>query len=585
MFAKSSPRIAEVPISIFRISGLIILMIMACHWISAQVLLKNDKELLPLKEMQLIQFDIVGEPGDLLEAARHVASLYINDQPLDPSTKRQVNLFLVTEPQQFKELESSIDDNDQNIICFYASPPVAADWADGIIYIEDPDLTAVSAAIQGIFGGGYFYRRLSRSAGPYSFGSGLMTENLTRLSFPDLPEKHFYQPLRDTLESLIHEGLDSQAYPGAQLLVLHKGKVAVMESYGHHSYDKVHPVQNRDLYDMASITKVTTATPALMHLFDQKKIDLDKKLCQYFPVLCGSNKADISLREVLAHQGRLQPYIVYWQNTLRKNGRFRARTFKKRSSSRYPIKIVDGLFLHKKYKRKIDKAIVNSPLNEKPGYVYSGLTFLLFPELVKDLTGEPIDSFLYNYYYRPLGANRLTYRPQDRFPLDDIIPTEVDTVFRNQLVHGYVHDEAAAMLDGLSTNAGLFGNALDLGKLSQMLLNNGSYGGKQFLSPGTVQEFTRYQYAEQGNRRGLGFDKPPLEYKEGSSYVAKSASPLSYGHSGFTGTFFWIDPANQTVFILLTNRVHPTRANTKLYRMGLRPRMHQAIYDFLGSQP
>jgi CubicO group peptidase (beta-lactamase class C family) len=459
--------------------------------------------------------------------------------------------------------------------------PLAADWADAIIYLEDPDEALISRTIQAIFGGSYFYERLSRSAGPFTFGSGLMTTSQIRLSIPDLQRAHYYQPLRDTLEKLMQEGLDSMAYPGAQLLVLHDGEVAVRGSYGYHTYDKLRLVEDSDLYDMASITKVTTATPALMYLYEQDKIDLDKNLCYYFPVLCESNKANVPLREVLAHQGRLMPYIVYWQNTLRKNGKFKGRTFKKRTSGRYPIKITESLYLHKKYKRKIDKAIVDSPLNEEPGYVYSGLTFLLFPELIKELTGERIDSFLYRYYYDPLGASRLTYRPSDHFNLDEIIPTEVDTMFRHQLIHGYVHDEAAAMLDGLSTNAGLFANALDLGKLCQMLLNQGSYGGQRFLKEETIKEFTRYQFADQGNRRGLGFDKPPLEYRDGASYVARSASPDSYGHSGFTGTFFWSDPANKTVFILLTNRVYPTRANSKLYRMGLRPRMHQAIYDFL----
>ncbi|NND33398.1 MAG: beta-lactamase family protein [Saprospiraceae bacterium] len=528
--------------------------------------------------MEVIFF---GSQPAILDQAQWISSLYCEQLPFTTVTRSRLHVYFITNAHEVDTINPSRGENASHILCFVGTTPKDVEWSDAIIYLEDQDPTEISRTVQSVFGGSYFYERLSRSVGQFPFGSGLMTEEVTRLSVPDLQRSHYYQPLRDTMQKLIQEGLDSFAFPGAQLLVLHDGEIAVMSSYGFHTYEKARPVTNTDLYDMASITKVTTATPALMHLYDQKKIDLDKSLCTYFPVLCNSNKADVSLREVLAHQGRLQPYIVYWQNTLRKSGKYRSRTFKKRMSSRFPIKITEELFLHRKYKRKIDKAIVNSPLNENPGYIYSGLTFLLFPELVKELTGERIDSFLYKYFYHPLGAQRLTYRPNDHFAMNEIIPTEVDTVFRRQLVHGYVHDEAAAMLDGLSTNAGLFGNALDLGKLCQMLLNSGSYGGEQFISPETLQEFTRYQFPEQGNRRGLGFDKPLLEYKEGASYVARSASPESYGHSGFTGTFFWVDPQNKTVFILLTNRVYPTRANTKLYRMGLRPRLHQAIYDFL----
>ena len=148
-----------------------------------------------------------------------------------------------------------------------------------------------------------------------------------------------------------------------------------------------------------------------------------------------------------------------------------------------------------------------------------------------------------------------------------------------QLVHGNVHDEAAAMLNGISSNAGLFGNANDLAKLLQLYLNNGAYGGERFIEKTTLKEYTQCQFCEQGNRRGLGFDKPPLEYDEQKSYIAQSASKDSYGHSGFTGTFFWVDPAEALIVILLTNRVHPTRDNRKLYTLKIREQVHQAVYD------
>lgn len=546
-----------------------------------QVLLKNDGDLLPLAHLDQFHLEIYGRVDSLLFTARKYADYYKEEHVPDRlSTSMVVRLFIVHDRTEL-ERATSLAGDARSIVCFHGMTPEPSDWAEVIIYLEEGNTREVGDMIQGVFGGRSFNQRLWMRAGSYAPGSGLMTGAPDRLTFPAGEEAKYYAPLKDTLDKMMQLGLDSMAFPGAQLLVIHKGKVAVMEEYGCQSYAGCVPVQQTDLYDMASITKVTTATPALMYLYDQGRIDLDQDLCSYFPVLCNSNKGGVPLREALAHQGRLMPYIVYYQNTYRKNGKFKNRTFKNEWSPRFPILITDSLYLHKKYKKQIDRAIAKSPLNPEPGYVYSGLTFLMYPELVKRLTGERIDSFMYHHFYDRLGATRLTYRPLDRFALEEIIPTEVDTTFRHQLIHGYVHDEAAAMLDGLSCNAGLFANALDLGKFCQMLLNKGTYGGERYLSEKVVEEFTRVQYPDLDNRRGLGFDKPLLEYSEGASYVARSASPESYGHTGFTGTYFWVDPANEMIFVLFTNRVHPTRANGKLYRLGLRPRLHQAIYDFL----
>ncbi|MEO1259410.1 MAG: serine hydrolase, partial [Bacteroidota bacterium] len=304
----------------------------------------------------------------------------------------------------------------------------------------------------------------------------------------------------------------------------------------------------------------------------------------YFPKFKNSNKSNLVIREILAHQARLKPYIVYWANTLKKNGKFKARTFKMKKSEKFSIEITDELYLHKKYKRRIYKSIKKSPLEKSKGYKYSGLFFLLLPEIIQELTGENLENHLYKNIYQPIGANRLLYNPLNKFPKSKIIPTERDTFFRKKQVHGKVHDEAAAMLEGISCNAGLFGNAEDLFKLFQLYLNNGTYDGQQIIAEKAIKEFTRCQFCESGNRRGLGFDKPPVEYVEGGSYVAKDASPESFGHSGFTGTFVWADPNNNSILIFLSNRVYPTRDNRKLYSMNIRPRMHQAVYDFFENK-
>lgn len=389
-----------------------------------------------------------------------------------------------------------------------------------------------------------------------------------------------YSLLEKNIDAVIQEGLDSQAYPGAQLLIAKDGAIVLNKTYGHHTFEKINTVKKTDLYDLASITKVTTGLPVLMKLYGENKFDIDASLKQYFPKFKNSNKAELNIREILAHQAQLKPYIVYWAKTLKKNGKYKAHTFKNTKSKNYPICITDDLYLHKNYKNRIFKYIKKSPLQEKKEYKYSGLFFLLLPEIISDLAGENFEQYLYENIYKPIGAERLLYNPLNKFSLNEVIPTERDTFFRKIQVHGRVHDEAAAMLNGVSCNAGLFGNAESLFKLFQMYLNNGKYNDQQIIAEKAIEEFTRCQFCETNNRRGLGFDKPPIEYVEGASYVAKDASADSFGHSGFTGTFVWADPKKNTVLVFLSNRVCPTRDNRKLYSMDIRPRMHQVVYDF-----
>lgn len=389
--------------------------------------------------------------------------------------------------------------------------------------------------------------------------------------------------LTTSLDSMMQLGLDSTIFPGAQLLVMRRGIVAYDKCFGHHTYERKSEVLPSNLYDLASLTKTLAGTLALMKLYDDGLLDLDMPFSSFYPQFKNSNKANASLREILAHQARFQPYIVFWQKAKRKNGKYKWRTFKSKQSKRFPIKITDKLYLHRKYKKRIYKGIKDSELLPDSGYRYSGLAFLILPDLVRQLTGQSFENYLEKEVYRAIGSVGLGFNPLDKYSLTEIVPTENDTFFRHQLVHGTVHDENASMLGGVSANAGLFGNARDISKVLQMLLDGGTARGGQFLSSETIKEFTRCQYCDQDNRRGLGFDKPLIEYNPVQAYTAESACPSSYGHSGFTGTFYWVDPAEELIIVLLTNRVHPTRDNRKLYSMNFRPTLHQLLYDCLLS--
>lgn len=480
-----------------------------------------------------------------------------------------------------------------------------ADWpklqkAKAILTMSHTGLFQQSVAAQVIFGGLGTESKLPFPLAYFPQNTGYQTHGGMRFAFT-LPEMAGMngQLLKDSISAIVEEGIAAGAYPGAQVLVAKDGKVVYHETFGHHTYEQEQPVKKDDLYDFASVTKVTGPLPALMKLHSEGKFKLDAPLKEYIKIRSGSNKANLSFRQMLAHNARLRPYIPYWVGTLKSSarypwqkgwnvqavndGKFRGRTFRTDSTRNYNIRITDNLWLHRKYRKKMYKAIDRSPLLEKPGYVYSGLLFFLLPDMISELTETDYETYLKEQIYHPLGAYTLTYNPHHQFPLSRMIPTENDTFFRHQQVLGTVHDEGAAMMAGVSGNAGLFGTTIDLAKLMQMYMNYGSYGGRQFIKESTLKEFTRCQYCDEDNRRGLGFDKPPLEYPEGGSYMAESAGPLSFGHSGFTGTFTWADPEHGLLLVFMSNRVYPTRDRRGLYELGIRPRLHQVLYDSMLS--
>lgn len=412
--------------------------------------------------------------------------------------------------------------------------------------------------------------RINRSAGELVLGSpeevGVDGEILSR-----------------EISKIMTEAIDSMAFPGAQVLLAKGGIVFYKSSFGFHTYDSLRKVQDSDLYDLASVTKVTAATLALMKLYDEGLFDLDQTFGYYFPKIAKGDKAELRIREILAHQAGLKAWIPYWSESQRKNGKWRWNTVKTDSSRRFPTRLEGtGLFLHKDFKeKKIYKMIRKSEVSEDKTYLYSGLFFYLIPELVERLSGVEYEEYLNNNFYQPLYAETLGFNPTNRFSLNRIVPTENDTFFRQAQLQGVVHDEGAAMMLGVSGNAGLFSNSMDLAKVYQMLLNDGKYGTTQYLKAETVKEFTSVQFPENDNRRGLGFDKPLLEYNERISSVAKDASPESYGHTGYTGTLVWADPANDLLFIFLSNRVYPNRNNSKIYSLNVRPNIHNLVYELL----
>lgn len=390
--------------------------------------------------------------------------------------------------------------------------------------------------------------------------------------------------LYQKVDSLINLGIRAQAFPGAQVLVAYRGKTVFHKSFGYHTYDSLQPVRNTDLYDLASVTKISAALPALMKLVSEGKLDLDAPFSRYWkPWRHRKNKKDLTLREILAHQAGLTPYIVYL-NEVRTNRGLKRRFIRETPSRRFSHQAYEGLYVKDRFVNKIYRMANRSKVSEEKKYLYSGLTFLLFPRVVENLTGEAFESYLERNFYAPLGCDSLLFVPARRYPRAGIVPTEFDSLYRHELTRGWVHDENASLMGGISGNAGLFATAEDLGVLMQLYANYGELQGRRLLDSATVREFARVQYPENDNRRGLGFDKPLLNNPELSvaeAYPAPGASPESFGHSGFTGTFVWADPVNQLVYIFLSNRVYPSREHQQLYELGLRTRLQQVFYEAL----
>ncbi|MFN3951979.1 MAG: glycoside hydrolase family 3 N-terminal domain-containing protein [Thermaurantimonas sp.] len=409
-------------------------------------------------------------------------------------------------------------------------------------------------------------------------GYGIQTPEFPVLGFATPNLCGFNQQILSGIDKLALDGIAQGAYPGCQILVARDGKVSYYKAFGRHTYESSSvPVMLDHLYDLASVTKIAASVPAIMYLVQTGKINLDDRLGDHFPAARGTNKENLSIRDILTHRAGLQPWIPFYQSTLSK-GYFKPGVYASSKSYEYPYQVADSIYIHRQYKDTILRKILESGLQEYGKYKYSDLGYYLLKEVVESHLNEPLDAWLARMIYHPIGAERLLFNPLRKFSRSEIVPTELDHAFRLQLIHGYVHDQGAAMLGGVAGHAGLFGNAYDLAKLMQLYLFQGRYAQIEVFDSLVVNEFIRCQFCMEGNRRGIGFDKPQLS---GDGPTCGCLSMESFGHSGFTGTLAWADPTEKIVYIFLSNRVYPDAGNEKLLKHAYRTRIQQLIYDAL----
>ncbi len=384
------------------------------------------------------------------------------------------------------------------------------------------------------------------------------------------------------IDSIANDAIAKKATPACAVLVLKDGKIAFQKAYGTYSYDDNAPITNESVFDLASVTKICATTLSVMKLYDEGRLDLNKTLGDYLPFVKGSNKAHLSIKKLLLHQAGLVPYIPFYKETIDEQGKPLAQMYSEDKRDSFSIKVANHMYLENSWADSIQARILKSPLGPEDKYVYSDNDFIFLCKIVEQLSRMPLDAYVRKTFYDPMGLSFIGFNPLQRHASSLIVPTEEEAKFRMQLLRGYVHDPGAAMMGGVSGHAGLFSNAYDLAAIMQMLLNGGSYNGKHYLKEETVSFFTGYQ--SQISRRGYGFDKPEKDNATRKEpYPFLSASANTFGHTGFTGTCVWADPAKKLVYVFLSNRVNPIGSDT-LLKMNVRPKIQEAIYQAFSTQ-
>jgi len=439
---------------------------------------------------------------------------------------------------------------------------------------QDDDITQQSAAdlLEGKI---VSMGRLPVSVCQYKIGDGVVHGGVKPLKAATSRERF------SAIDSIIYDGIAKRAFPGCVVLALHNGRIIYNKAFGNYEFGSSPAVSLESIFDLASVTKISATTMAVMKLYEEGKLDLKKRLGNYLPYVRGTNKASLQIEDILLHQAGLVPFIQFYRETIdTTTGIPNPAYYSETSKAGFTIRVAENLYLRNDWEDTIMNRILKSPVNTPNKYVYSDNDFIFLGKIVEQITGMPLNEYVEKTFYRKMGMQTTGFKPRSKFALNKIVPTEQESHFRRQLIRGDVHDEGASMLGGVAGHAGLFSDAYDLAMLYQMLLNGGEFNGERYLKPETIKLFTSYHSTV--SRRGYGFDKPEKDNaSRPEPYPSLSASPETFGHTGFTGTCVWADPKYNLVYIFLSNRVNPTRDNPRFGQMNIRPKIQEVIYGSL----
>ena len=463
------------------------------------------------------------------------------------------------------------------VVCF-GNPYSMVNFPDlkTTVYAFGDDEPYYQAAAKTLWGMKRTDAKLSVSVGTeYPMNYGKTIEKADVLQPLNYVTKTYKKLLK--INDIVKNAIESKATPGCQVLVAQHGQIIYNESFGYQTYDKKVKVENDQLYDLASVTKIASTTLAVMKLYDDKKLNIDDTLANYLPELKETNKQYITIRQILVHEAGLKDFIPFYL-TFKDNPELRDSVLSTVKTDKFCFEINEGLYVNKFYQKLMLAQIAASPLGTKSKYVYSDLGMIMLRIMIERITNKDFATYMDETFYKPMGLDIMTFNPRQKFAKNLIVPTEKDPDCRKGVLQGYVHDPSAALLGGVSGHAGLFSNAYELAEIGQMLANYGFYNGKRFLKQSTVMEFAKRQSSD--SRRGLGFDKP--ENSPGKSSPASHlASNNCFGHTGFTGTCIWVDPDNGLVFVFLSNRINPSAENRTLITKNVRTEIMDVIYEAL----
>lgn len=400
----------------------------------------------------------------------------------------------------------------------------------------------------------------------------------------------------EKIDSIVKEGIKERAFPGCQVMVMKEGKPFYDKCFGNYTYESGQNVKPTTLYDLASLSKTTGTLLAIMKLYDDNKLKITDKASDYLTFLRGTNKENITIKELLFHESGLPAGLPFYKLTMEKSNtpaflssiKDTAHTVKLNSTTMkykpdwvskiqgadFQLQVSDSFYISNRFHKAAMQMIADTRLNSK-AYVYSCVNFILLKEIVETISGMRMDEFLNKEFFVPMKLSTMTYLPLRTHNKDEIAPTLKKDFLRNGIVQGYVHDPDAAFLGGVSGNAGLFASARDVATVYQMLLNKGELNGKRYLSAATCNLFTTT--TSSSGRRGLGYDKPVPAPKP--SPCCTAAPSTVYGHTGYTGTCCWVDPTNDLIYVFLSNRTYPNDGVNKLARIGVRTKIQEVIYQ------
>ena len=552
------------------------------------VLLNNHDDIIPLKSLEKKKiasvslnfaysavFDSLANKYDQVtsfSADAYKDSTDLND--LEDELKYYSTILISIDDQnvnkpKYIDFINSVSKTKEVVITFFGNGIGLKSFdllASPIVYTAQNNADAAALMPQYIFGGiGATAKLGSQFSGKYTLGSGFNTQ-ATRLKYTVPEDAGVNSNSLKEIDAIAAEAITKKATPGLVVLVAKDGKVIFNKAYGNHTYDTNVPDKVTDIFDLASITKVTATTPSVMRLFEENKLKLDTNIGAYIAKARTSPMNNIQVREVMLHQAGFIPFIPFHNYV--KTG-----DYSRDSSAAYPTKVADNYYIKKGFfKDFMWPKMLNSPIKTRGKYVYSDISMYVMKDIVEHISQKPLNQYVYDNFYKPLGMQTAGFLPRNRFKAEQIIPTEDDKIFRKTLLVGYVHDQGAALAGGVAGHAGLFASSNDMAIFYQMLLNKGTYGGEEYFKPATVDMFTSKQ--SNVSRRGLGFDRwDPDSTKH---YPSDLASPQTYGHTGYTGTCVWVDPSRGLVYIFLSNRVNPT-VSDQLGNLKIRGRIQDVV--------